>query len=67
MMGSSPSQTEREREREHAGNSGSPHKNNYMKITDYTPGGVMKQVVVTRKPPDYTPETSGGINFRDFS
>ena len=31
----------------------------YMKICDYTPGGVKEQVMITRKPPQYLPEIPG--------
>ena len=68
MVGPGPSPTERKRE--HAGKSGSPRKNNYMKISDYTPGGVMEQVMITRTPPHYMPEIFGefifGISGNDY-
>ena len=35
----------------------------YTKIIDYTPGRVMGQVMITRKPPHYLPETPGELFF----
>ena len=35
----------------------------YMKIRDYTPGGVMEKAMITRKPPHYLPNIPGELFF----
>ena len=64
-LGPGPSRTERERERERAcGNIWEPPQNNYMKISDHTPGGVMEQVMIADKRHRYMPEISGELFSR---